>query len=79
MDSPCSVNRRQAWAQSSRQWLTVEDTEPHASASSNTNITPAAQLSLQDEAFPDGRLQSGKCLHVLYVCIVCFSYRDMRD
>ncbi|XP_058257900.1 protein ITPRID2 isoform X1 [Hemibagrus wyckioides] len=54
MDSPCSVNRRQAWAQSSRQWLTVEDTELHASASSNTNIIPAAQLSLQDEVFPDG-------------------------
>ncbi|KAK2857882.1 hypothetical protein Q7C36_005801 [Tachysurus vachellii] len=54
MDSPCSVNRRQAWAQCSRQWLTVEDTEPNASASSNVNTTPATQLSLQDEVFPDG-------------------------
>ncbi|MCI4375301.1 hypothetical protein PGIGA_G00107920 [Pangasianodon gigas] len=54
MDSPCSVNRRQAWAQCSRHWLTVEDTEPHASASSNARTTPAAQLSLQDEVFPDG-------------------------
>lgn len=67
MDSPCSVNRRQAWAQCSRQWLTVEDTEPNASASGNVNTTPATQLSLQDEVFPDGRLQSSKCLHVFYV------------
>lgn len=51
MDSPCSVNRRQAWAQCSRHWLTVEDAELHASASN----TAAAQISLQDEVFPDGR------------------------
>ncbi|KAM9482004.1 uncharacterized protein tespa1 isoform 2-T2 [Clarias gariepinus] len=54
MDSPCSVNRRQAWAQCSRHWLTVEDAELHASASSNLRTTPGAQLSLQDEVFPEG-------------------------
>lgn len=58
MDSPCPVNRRQAWAQCSRHWLTVEDTELHASSSSNALTTAAAQHSLQDEIFPDGRLQS---------------------
>ncbi|XP_060775409.1 protein ITPRID2 isoform X2 [Neoarius graeffei] len=54
MDSPCSVNRRQAWAQCSRHWLTVEDTDLHASASSNAPTTAATQLSLQDKIFPDG-------------------------
>ncbi|XP_046705079.1 protein ITPRID2 isoform X2 [Silurus meridionalis] len=54
MDSSCSVNRRQAWAQSSRHWLTVEDTELYASTSSNTPTTAASQLSLQDQIFPDG-------------------------
>ncbi|KAF5905659.1 protein TESPA1 isoform X1, partial [Clarias magur] len=54
MDSPCSVNRRQAWAQCSRNWLTVEDSELHASASNNLHTTPGAQLSLQDEVFPEG-------------------------
>ncbi|KAF4079059.1 hypothetical protein AMELA_G00188820 [Ameiurus melas] len=54
MDSPCPVNRRQAWAQCSRHWLTVEDTELHASSSSNAHTTAAAQHSLQDEIFSDG-------------------------
>lgn len=54
MESPCSVNRRQAWAQCSRHWRTVEDTELHASASSNACTTAVAQLSLQDEITPDG-------------------------
>ncbi|KAK3574164.1 hypothetical protein QTP86_003454 [Hemibagrus guttatus] len=78
MDSPCSVNRRQAWAQSSRHWLIVEDTEPYASASSNTNTTPAAQLSLQDEVFPDG-CSTGKIETWLQSCGKVASQENSRQ
>ncbi|XP_062853225.1 protein TESPA1-like [Trichomycterus rosablanca] len=53
MDTPCSVTRRQAWAQCSRQWLTVEDNELQTSGIQNS---PATQL--QDEIFTNNRSQS---------------------
>lgn len=55
MDSPCSVTRRQAWAQCSRQWLTVEDTELQTSDTQNS-LAPQPQ----HESYKNNNLQSSK-------------------
>ncbi|XP_026866756.2 protein ITPRID2 isoform X2 [Electrophorus electricus] len=52
MESPSSADRRQAWAHSSRYWLTLEDSEPRGPCAAISD--PSAHLSLQDEVFTDG-------------------------